>query len=181
MENDFLKAAWRRMSIEEKSSVELKTIIRQRSNSLVKRIRRQFLIETIATVVFLIVYYDFFDGDQKPLYANIFLIAGLLFTIIHNIVSLTQIKPGIKGGNIEELLNDRLYKMKTYAIVSGVLRLLMACSFLIFFVSVIRFTEVKYWILLGVILLFLIQMAVFMKIWNARVSRMKGIIEDLRQ
>lgn len=168
------------MTIEDKSSLELKAIITQRSNSLVKRIRKQFLIETIATAVFIIVYYDFFDGHQKPFYANILLIAGLLFTIIHNVVGLRQLKSSAKGENIDEILNDRLYKMKMYAIVSGVLRLLVACSFLIFFVSIIRFTQLKYWILLSIILLFLIQMAVFIRIWKDRISRMKGIIENLR-
>jgi len=179
MDNDSLKSAWKQMATAEKSSLELKTIIRKRSYSLMKRIRRQFIIETIAATAFLVVYYDFFDGDQKPLYANILLVAALLFMIIHNVVGLMQIKSQVKGENIEELLNDRLYKMRTYAMASAILRLLMACSFLVSFISVIKFTPFKYWILISVILIFLIQMFVFIRIWNERIRRMKEIIENL--
>jgi amino acid transporter len=178
MENDSLKSAWQRMATEEKSSVELKTMIRKRSDALVKRIRRQFIIETIAIAAFLIVYYDFFDGYQKPLYANILLVAALFFVMIHNALGLMQWKLRAKGENIEELLNDRLLKMRKYAIVSGILRVLVACSFLVFFISVIKFTQDKYWILLCVILVFLIQIYVVIKIWIERIRRMKEVIEE---
>lgn len=180
MENDFLKSAWKQIVVEDKSSLELKTIISQRGNSLVKKIRKQFIIETIATLAFLIVYYDFFDGDKKPLYANVLLIFAVLFTIIHNILGLKQMKLTVKGENIEESLVYRLHKMKRYALVSGILRILMACSFLAFFVSVITFTQVKYWILSCIILMFLIQISVFIKTWNGRIRRMEEIIENLR-
>ncbi|WP_261387669.1 hypothetical protein [Chitinophaga pinensis] len=33
-----------------------------------RKMRRQLLMETIAFILFLIVYYDFFDGDKKPVY-----------------------------------------------------------------------------------------------------------------
>ena len=180
MDNDSLKSAWQRVATEDKTNPELKTIIRERSHSLVKRIRRQLIIETIGASAFLVVYYDFFDGNQKPLYANILLVVALLLMIVHNAVGLMQIRLQVKGENIEELLNDRLYKMRVYAIASGILRLLVACSFLVFFVSVIKFTQVKYWILISVILIFLIQMFVFVKIWNERIRRMKEVIENLR-
>ena len=179
MENDSLKSAWRRMATEDKSSEELKTIIRERGHSLVKRIRRQLIIETIGVIAFLIVYYDFFDGDKKPLYANIFLVTALAFVISHNVIGFIQMRFRIKGENIKQLLNDRLYKMKIYAIASGILRLLVVCAFLVFFVSVIKFTQVKYWILIGAILLFLTQMVVFIKIWNGRIGRMREVIESL--
>jgi hypothetical protein len=179
MDNDSLKSVWRRMVTEDKTSEELKTIVKERNRSLVKRIRRQFIIEAIGSAVFLIVYYDFFDGDQKPLYANIFLVAALVFMIIHNIVGLMQMKLLPKGENIDELLDDRLYKMKIYAMVSGILRLLLACSFLVFFISIITFDQVKYLILSGIILSLLIQMFVFIKIWNERIRRMKEAIKNL--
>lgn len=180
MENDSLKSAWRRMATEDKSHMELKTIIKERSHFFLKRIRRQFVIETIAMVIFLIVYYDFFDGDQKPLYVNILLVAALLFMIIHNIVGYMQMRLRFRGENIEKLLNDRLHKMKVHAITSGILRLLMVCSFLLFFLSVIKFTQGKYWIFTAVILVFLVQIAVFIQIWRVRIRRMKETINNLR-
>jgi hypothetical protein len=180
MENDTLKSAWGRMATEQKTSHELKTLISERSHSLVKRIRRQFILETVTSVVFIITYYDFFDGDKKPFFANAFLVSAFLFFISHNIVAFIQMRYLIKGENIEQLLSDRLYKMKVHAITSGILRLLAICSFLVFFGSVIKFTPVKYWILAGAMLFFLVQMILFVRIWKGRIGRMKEVIERLR-
>jgi hypothetical protein len=180
MENDSLKSAWQQMVTEDKSNDELKIIIRRRGHDFLKKIRRQLIIEAISAVAFLIVYYDFFDGDKKPFLANVFLVAALFFMISHNVVSYIQMRSPIKGENIEHLLSDRLYKMKIYAIASAILRLLVACSFLVFFVSVIRFTQVKYWVLSGIIFVFLVQMVLFIKIWNGRIGHLREVIRSLQ-
>jgi cation transport ATPase len=181
MENDFLKSAWRRKATEDKNTQDLEKIIRDRGHRVVKKVRRQLIIEVIATVSFLIVYYDFFDGDKKPFLANTFLVMALVFMAGQNIVAFIQFRSEIKGENIGELLNDRVYKMKMYVIGSSILRLLVASSFLVFFVSVIKFTVVKYLILAGAILFFLIQLGVFIRTWSKRIGHMKEAITDLHK
>ena len=179
MENDSLKSAWQRMATQDKSSKELKTIIKERGHSMLSKIRRQLIIEVIGAAVFLIVYYDFFDGDKKPLYANVFFGAALFFMICHNIVMFMQFRSSIKGENIDQLLRDRLYKMKIYAITSALLRLVLASSFLMFFVSAMKFTPVMYWLLSGAILMFMVQLGAFIRLWRGRIGRMKEVIEGL--
>ena len=99
--------------------------------------------------------------------------------ICHNIVTFIQIQSRIKGENIDQLLRDRLYKMKIYAITSALLRLVLAASFLVFFVSAMKFTPVMYWLLAGAILMFLVQLGAFIRLWYRRVGRMKEVIEGL--
>ena len=180
MENDSLKSMWKGVATADKSSLELQTIIKERGHSLLKRVRRQLIIEAIGMGAFLIVYYDFFDGHRKPFFANVLLVAALLLVIIHNIFGYMQLKSRESGGNIEQILSKRLSKMKVYAVIAGTLRILAAASFLFFFMSVIPFSQVKYWILAGVIFIFLIQMAVFFKIWNVRIEGMKQVVNSLR-
>jgi hypothetical protein len=179
MENNFLQSTWRQLSTEDKSSLELKAMIKDRGRSAVKRIRKQLILETIAAIVFLIVYYDFFDGDKKPFFANMFLVAALLFMISHNMIVAIQMRLPIRGDNIEQLLGDRLSKMKMYATLSVILRVLVVSSFLVFFLSVIELTVIKYWILSCIILVFLIQMILFIKIWNGRIGHMREVLREL--
>jgi hypothetical protein len=179
MESDSLKSAWKRIPTGDRSNQELKMIIRERGRSLTGKIRRQLIIEIVFISSFLIVYYDFFDGDQKPLYANISLVAALFLFVVHNILGIAQMIFRNKGESIDQVLRSRVLKMKIYAAVASALRFMAGASFLLFFISVIKFTQVKYWILFCIVIVFLIQMIFFIKMWLGRIRRMKEIVDSL--
>ena len=124
-------------------------------------------------------YIYFFDGDRKPLYANVLLIGAMLFVIIHNIIGYMLTRRGIKGNNIKQSLEDRLSKMKTYATVSIATRMAAAICLWLFFISVIKFDVDRYWMLAAVILAVVAQLTVLSRIWKGRIKRMKGAIDSL--
>ena len=86
MEQDALKSAWQSMDANRKTNTELSTMMRESSHPVLKQIRKQLILETIAFTALLFVYYDFFDGDRKPFYANMLLVMAMLFVIAHNIM-----------------------------------------------------------------------------------------------
>lgn len=178
MEKDSLFEAWRRVPTEDRSSSELKEIIRKKGHSVLGKVRRQLIIESISAFVFLIAYYNFLDGDKKPFLANAFLVAAFLLLIGHNIITLLQMRQNIKGENIKQLLSDRLYKMKRYAFASCIVRAFLAGSFLAFFVSAMKLNPTIYVLMAGAILLFLIQLSIFIRTWNGRIARMRQVIES---
>lgn len=179
MENDSLQSLWKKTATEEKSSLELQAIIKKHGHDVMRRSRRQLIIEALGAVFFLIVYYDFFDGHQKPILANVFLVCAWLLVIIHNIYSYLQLKSHHAGENIQQILSSRINRIKTYAVIAGTIRLLAAASFLFFFFSVITISQIKYWIFFGIISIFLIQMAVFFNIWIRRIRQLKEVVISL--
>ena len=56
--------------------------------------RRQLLIEIVSFAIFLSIYYDFFDGSQKPFWANVILVATILLVIGHNLIGYFLAKGG---------------------------------------------------------------------------------------
>ncbi len=176
MENDALKSAWQGSKTPRKSDTELKSIL-QENHPILKRIRRQLVIEAAAFAVFLSVYYDFFDGDRKPLYANVLLVSAILFVIVHNIAGYVFTRRGVKGENIRQSLEDRLSGMKTYAAVSVATRLLTAACLWGFFTSVITFDATRYGLLAVLVATAVIQIVILSRIWLGRIKRMQEVID----
>ncbi len=178
MENDALKSAWQDLPTPQKSNPELKSILHESAHPVLKGIRRQLLIELVGFTAFLLVYYDFFDGDRKPLYANMLLVSAMLLVMAHNIAGYLLTRRGIKGNTIRQSLEDRLGDMKTYAIVSVALRVLAAACLWFFFMSVVTFDAHRYWLLAVVVVLVLVQITALSRIWLGRLKRMREVIAD---
>lgn len=177
MEQDALKSAWQNMNAGQKTNAELSSMMREQTHPVLKRIRKQLMLEAIFFTIFLFVYYDFFDGDRKPVYANVLLVSAMLLAIIHNIAGYMLTTRSVKGDTIKQSLQGQLLKMKKYAMVSVAGRVLIAACLLFFFISVITFNAGKYWILAGLIVLIVIQIALLTAIWVKRIRQMKTTID----
>jgi len=176
MEEDALKSAWQGMDANRKTNKELSSMMQESAHPVLKSIRKQLILETVAFTAFLFVYYNAFDGDRKPFYANMLLVMAMLFTILHNIMGYILTKRPVKGNTIKQSLNNQLLKIKTFAGVSVAGRVMTATCLLLFFTSVITFNAGKYWMLVAIILIFVIQIIVLSGIWMKRVRQMKSTI-----
>jgi membrane protein YdbS with pleckstrin-like domain len=179
MEFDTLKSAWQSGNEQIKSSSELKNMMQVTNHSAVRRMRRQLATEVLLFSLFLFVYYDFFDGDQKPLYANVILMVGILAVIVHNVIHYSLLQLPSKGSDLKQLLKKSVARIRLFTITAVSARILAGVSLLIFFSSVIVFNTAKYWILGVVILVFIVQMILFIRIWRARTRNLELIIESL--
>jgi cation transport ATPase len=176
MEQDSLKAAWQGITNKSKTDTELKIMLQEKSHPVLKRIRKQLIIEAVSFAAFLLVYYDFFDGDRKPWYANLLLVTAIVFVLMHNVIGYRFTRQPVKGNNIQQSLNNQLSTMKTYAIVSVLSRVLVAACLLLFFLSVVTFNAGKYWMLAAVILVFVVQIGLLSRLWIRRVREIKGVM-----
>jgi hypothetical protein len=179
MDQDALLSSWRAANDAPKNSLELKRMISEKRHPVLKGIRRQLLIEIIAFTVFLFVYYDFFDGDRRAVYVNVLLVGAILLVIIHNIIGYVMTIQQVKGDNIMQSLHHHLSNMKMYAVTSVTCRTLMTGCLLFFFTSNIVFNAHKYWMLMSVIVILIVQMAWLSGIWFRRIRQIKGIVDRL--
>jgi hypothetical protein len=181
MDQKDLISAWQAVDAAPKKNTELNSIIQQRRQRVFKRMRKQLLIETLTFIVFLFVYYDFFDGDRKPIYTNMLIIVSMLLVIALNITGYMLAKRSMRGDNIKQSLNEYLSKVKLYAVLSVAGRALMAGCLLLFFTSVIKFNANKYWILAGIIAILVVQLIALSGMWLKRIGQLKGSIEELNR
>lgn len=178
MKSDALKSAWKETVPQAKPQQQLKEMMQEKKHPVLKRIKRQLTIEIIIYSIFLFVYYDLFDGAQKPFYLNLLLVASVLLIILHNLTGYSLTKHPGKGSNLIQALKDHLSKMKVYAVVSIASRVIWATFLLLFLTYVIRFDAAKYWLLGGIVLVFILQLAALSAIWFKRVRKIKESLHE---
>ncbi len=178
MENDALKSAWQHTGIPRKSTADLESAMKESNHPVLKDIRRQLMFETVGFTLFLLVYYDFFDGDRKPLYANLALVGAMLLVIGHNIAGYLLTTRGMKDSNIRRSLEERLSHIKNYAIASVAARVLVMTCVCIFFTSVVALDTRRYLLLAVAALIFAAQIPLLWRIWWRRIKRLEKVIAD---
>ncbi|RYY56842.1 MAG: hypothetical protein EOO09_05045 [Chitinophagaceae bacterium] len=180
MNDDFLKTAWEGISPDQENKKDVKAVWNKGGAPVLRTIRKQLVIELLAFIVFLFVYYDFFDGDRKPFYINVLLVVAVLFTIANNINGYLLAGMRLDGDSIRHSLLTRLKKIRVFATLSILFRVVAAACLLVFFTSVIRFTNYKYWLLAGLVLVFAIQLSLLFFLWRKRIVELKRVIENFQ-
>lgn len=176
MNIDELKNDWKNLK-PENTRMKEQPIIKKGNNHL-NAIRLRLAIEMVSYLLFLAVYYTMFDGDKKPLYANLLLVGSFLMVIIHNLTGYLAAKNIVSGEDILQSMTKYHKKLKGYAMVSLLTRTVSLICLLIFFVSSVELDTEKNRTLFGLVLLVAIQAYINYKIWSARIKRIGDCIEN---
>ncbi|WP_140485170.1 hypothetical protein [Flavobacterium sp. GSA192] len=176
MEIDDLKSDWNAVQSIPKSEETLLLMLQENKHPVLKSIRKQIVIEVMAWSLFLMVYYSMFDGATKPFWVNLVLISTLLMPILHSIYGYHYNKYLANGSNIKVALERLYYSLKKYALIAIISRIGFVCGLLLFFSYNIHFTTAKYFLLVFIIIVFLIQLLGLYRIWRKRLSMLKSVI-----
>lgn len=174
---DDLKSAWKGIPTESTKHEALKNMLQEGKHPVLKSMRRQLLFEVICFSALLAVYYDFFDGDKKPLYLNALLVAAVLFAIVHSLAAYLLSRRKLGGNDLLSSLQRSLASLRTTAVLSVTSRVLTTTCLLLFFTAGITFTMQKYWVLIAMIPVFLIQGWFLTAIWRKRITRLRASIQ----
>jgi hypothetical protein len=179
MNDELLQAAWQGATPEKQTPEALKNMLAESKHPVLKRIRKQLLIELPGFGAFLLVYYDFFDGDRKPAYANALLITGVVLVLLHNVWGYLLTRNRMDAGNVTITLQRHANRLRSWAITSVVCRAIAFVCILLFFTSVVTFTQTKLWLLAGAAVVAFIQIAILAAMWANRIKQINNIINGL--
>lgn len=163
-----LKAAWQNMGAGHKSPEDLKHYLRKLP--VRRSVLFQMILETVLFSLFLIFYYDAFDGHKKPLYLNLLLAGAVGFVILHNLTGIVQAVNVLKGKHLRDVLSRYASRLKVFAAISVASRLGMYICLLLFFTYAIELNTFKVWVLTGAALVFIGQMLLLVRIWLKRIE-----------
>lgn len=179
MNEKYLQEAWQAATGKSKNEDVLKSMLLESKHPVLKRIRRQALWEGACFTVFLLAYYDLFDGNTKPLYANLLLVAGVVLIILHHAWGYLLTKRRMGCANVSASLQSFVRAVRLLGITSIVCRLLAVLCILLFFTSVITFTVTKCWVLAGAVLVVLVQLVLLAVMWMNRVKAIQSAVNGL--
>ena len=179
MEADDLKSYWKSMEPVSRDKETLLLMLQENQHPVLKSIRKQILFEITGWVLFLIVYYSMFDGAEKPLWVNLVLILSLLLPIFHSIYGYYHNKYLTNNLNVKLALEQLYNRIKKYAFLSIISRVGFISGLLLFFTYNIHFTTTKYFLLLFLGVIILIQLVVLYRIWNSRIIQIRDCMDAL--
>ncbi|HAS47523.1 MAG TPA: hypothetical protein DCS93_44010 [Microscillaceae bacterium] len=177
MELDEFKAQWQNANPTPKHQSELQQMTKIRRHPQLKKIKRRLVIEIVLLTIFLLVFQDFFDGPQKPVWANVLLISGILSSIITNIWGYIVLFTPIKATNLRTSLKAYLQQLRRMAWFSVISSLYYGTTLLLFFAANLSLTPKKY-AFIAMMVGFLLMMVYFSyKLWQNHIQRIKDALE----
>ncbi len=181
MEQDPLKSAWQQAAGQSGKiqAGDLHAMASKRSYPVLKGIRRQLTTECVGYTAFLLVYYDWFDGHTRPFYLNVLLVLAVALMLLHNAAGYWVIKDPLQAGSLQQSLRSYLQKLRQYAAVSVAARVLGIAALLLFFMMSIQWTDAKYWMLAGALLVLGLQLLLLWRIWAGRIKQLGNIVAEL--
>ena len=178
MEFDNLKSNWKNSGSQIKSKSELEMMTKVKNHPQLKKIRSKLIVETFLIIIFLFVYYNAFDGSEKPLWINILLSISAILYILNDVFSYVTLLNPVKGISIKNSitkLHDTLQKLQIFSIITS---FLFGIALIFFFSSSIIFTNTKYLIVLGIIISLVGMIYFSYKNWNGRIKQIKETIGE---
>ena len=178
MELDDLKSGWQNAGGDLKSETDLQRMTRIANHPSIKKIRTKLIIESIVLLLFLFIYYDWFDGDKKPFYANLALVVGLLLYIFNDVIGYIFIISPIRGSNLKLSIQNYLKKIKCLSISSLIITIIYSISLIIYFTSVINFTKEKGLVLIFSTVVVIQLMLLSFRMWSKWIKNLKQQVRD---
>lgn len=178
---DPLKATWDSTPNPQRTISDLQDIIRRHTSPVLKSIRKQMIIEAIGYIAFLLVYYDFFDGDRKPFYLNLLLVISLGCMLLYNVAGYMMASHPAEEKNLLENMRQKLQAVRKYAAWAICTKIAGFAGIIAFFVAGIQWNTPKYATLLCVVIIMVIQAYAHWKIWSGRIKRIRQTVEELSQ
>ncbi|MGF6926056.1 hypothetical protein QFZ48_001556 [Chitinophaga sp. W2I13] len=175
---DPLKSAWDNAPTPDR---DISAIIGKHTSPVLKDIRKQVILEAIGYSIFLIVYYDFFDGDKKPYYLNLLLVVSILCMLAQSVTGYVLARSPAVEYNLLESMRKKLHNIRKYALITIFTKILAFAGIFAFFLASIRWTQQKYLTLIPLVIIVGVQAYFQWKIWKGRIYRVKQTVEELNQ
>ncbi len=178
MELENLKSEYKNIGTDNmKSPDNLNKMKQSGTHPVLKGIKKQLIFESIIWTLLLIVYYDFFDGQQKSILWNALIVISILLLLAHNILGYVLVKNPIFKESIKESLQKYLAKIKTYSVISITSRVFTVAIFLGFLTSNSKWGLNKSLLFTGLFLLTItIQIYFLRKVWNKRINLIENTL-----
>ncbi len=181
MELDELKGTWQQAGSSAKSKEELNQMTSLRKNPRLKRIKVRLMIESILTLILIIIAITGLDGGEKPLWINITLVAAGLIYILNRVVGFQKLKSPNLNGTTKSICEAMLEDLKRLSTTSTVSALFLTSALILFLTININFTAQKGYTLVGMIITMFSLIYLSTTVWRRQIDALKSVIDELSE
>ncbi|MEL6651286.1 MAG: hypothetical protein AAFQ87_10830 [Bacteroidota bacterium] len=182
MDLEQFKSAWQateERSAKQVSINELNQIMKMKTQKSMGRMRLRLIIEAVLLTLFLFLFYNGFDGYNKPWALNVLLGLAVGGTVIHKLYALRFIHLGLQGESLKESLRFLSQRFRQQGGVSALLLVGYNVAWLLYASVNVELTQYLA-LALVVVLIVILTVAFFTwRSWNKRAQEMEGHLTEL--
>ena len=179
MELENLKSNWKNLGSGKKNQSELLTMTHINNHPRIKQIRLKFIIEVILITGFLTVYYNGFDGDTKPLWANLFLISATVLYILNRFIGFIVLNNPVSETNLNASLQAFKNNLQKIAFLTVITSFLFGIAIIVYFSTSITFTSGKRIVVAGMLVTLTVLVYISYRNWINRVQSIEDTLQEL--
>jgi vacuolar-type H+-ATPase subunit I/STV1 len=144
-------------------------------------IRRELIVETVAWVLFLFLYYSALDGALRPFGWNFAMVIALVLLIVHGLMGYHLASKPVSNAPLLVAMRERLKELTNYSWISVSLQtgtLVIIMGFLLSTVTALWETP-KVWLFGTMVIWLIIAFGIQVWIWRYRLGQLRKSIEEL--
>jgi hypothetical protein len=180
MEMDNLKSVWQEISPAQKEKEELHLLLKKNSYPILASIKKQLIIELVGFTAFLFCYNTMFDGETKPLWINLTIVAAILLQLFYGYKGFSMQSRFKSNNNLTEDLEYFIIQLQSYRFQVLLSRIVFAIALIIFFTYNISFYQRKWWVLAFIVITFSIQLGFLYRLWSKRINKLEATLAEFK-
>lgn len=174
-----MKDLWKATPTENTAIESLEKMIREKSNPLLLKIKRQLLVEMFLWLAVIMLYQSAFDGDKRPAAINLVFVIGFLQAIAYNLSSYFAARNLTHGSNLFSSFTDYSKKLKKLQWTSICSRISLMIALLVFFSYDLEMTSKRIFAIGVIITIFGFQLLLLYWHWSKRISKLTRIVTSI--
>ncbi len=173
-----MKNLWGSQPIEKKSKDVLAEMLKVKSHPVLKKIKTQLLLEMIAWLIFMAIYYTMFDGEKRPWFINFVFMLGLLQAMAYNLSGYLAAKNLIQGDNLFASFTNYVKQLKKFRSSAIGSRLLLITGLILFFSYGLEMNSRRIIAIFSISSIFMLQLWILYQQWTKRITKLEVISKN---
>ncbi len=175
MELNEMQNLWKSQKTDKKNNESIQQMALEKSQPVLKRIKKQLLLEMILWTFIVVVYHSAFDGNQRPAAVNLVFVIGFIQAIAYNLSGYLAARNLGTGNNLLHSIQEKIAELKKLQLTAVASRTVLMLSILFFFSYGLELNSKRLFSLAGITVVFALQLGLVFQIWKRRIVKLKEV------
>lgn len=170
MDLDKLKADWQNQAASNLSLEQMQELVRSGKHPGLVRSRKVLLIESVAWTAFLLLFYDAFDGHEKPWWLNALLIFAFLLLLAHHLLGIRLLSQPKVNESLASSMAVYRGQLQQFIRLNLIGRLFAMATLFLFLLYGVEWNTKRYIISIGFLVVMFVQFYLLRRFWQERLG-----------
>ncbi len=170
MDLDKLKTDWQNQSTSNLTVEQMQELVHSGKHPGIARSRKVLFIESVAWSAFLLLFYDAFDGHEKPWWLNALLVVAFALLLGHHLLGIRLLSQRKANESLASSLADYRRRLQQFVRLNLIGRLLAMATLLLFFLYGVEWNTKRYLISAGFLGVMFVQFYILKRFWRERLG-----------